>query len=229
MSNSTAADREMVIIPKGTPVSVQLELKRLLETSVTLEQRTILKRLANNPKMRDVWSELARRDRKTHDFVYPARHPTDSRWRGHRNGQDAALAETVHFVYLTAVDEPTVSKPEENERRRKELQDKAAYLRQIADELARIGAQEADSLRSAAERYDQAGAAVRGFNDPLTIKNDRGDRRVRATQILISAFLSERFGDRLDGTAATLTAVALDVPLPSPRASRSAFSGHKGS
>ena len=63
-------------------------------------------------------------------------------------------------------------------------------------------------------------------SDPLTIQNDRGDPVVRGVPIVIAAWLSETFGTRLDGTAATLGAVALDQKT-SERATRSAFSGPK--
>jgi hypothetical protein len=95
---------------------------------------------------------------------------------------------------------------------------KARSLYESASEIP----SEAESLNRAAAIYEANAAEVRAVDDPLTIKNDRGDPVTRGVQTVIAAFFRERFGQNLDSTAATLTTISLGLDNPATgRASRS--------
>ncbi len=142
------------------------------------------------------------------------------------------MAETLHFALLAASDGVPVTKPEEIAAKKAELLREAETLRQDAAAAAAgafgpVGAADAGALDRAAARKEAQAASGRPPTDPLMVKNDRGDPVTRGVQIIIAAFLEDRFGDRLYGTAAALTGVALGLPTPSARVSQSAFSGPK--
>lgn len=217
---------QVIIIPAGTPLSVQLELRRLLFDWETDHAIEILVRLATDTRMKTVWGELTRQDRKTGAFVHTARYPASLPVPNHQTPQDFALEQTVFLAFRFALDKVAVSKESENEANRAELTGKAARLRDMADELAEDGyvsANDIQAMRRAANRYEAAASDIRKPDDFLTIQNERGDRVERGVQTTLAGFFHHRFGNRLDGTAATLASVALGSQGLSPRASRSAF------
>ncbi len=214
---------EIVKIPNVLPGAVRAQLAYMLTSPITTDQLEVLKRLARDTRMINVWNELIRTDRKTGAFLYPAQHPAEESFANPAEAQAAALRETLHFAYKAAIDRVRVFKPAEIEQKRQELLNNAETFRARAEELAQIGAEEVPYILAAATRYEAAAGEVRKDDDPLTISNDRGDRVERGVQIAIASFLLERFGNRLDGVASTLTSVALGTNKPSARVSRSAF------
>jgi hypothetical protein len=219
----------VIVIPAGTPLKVQLELQRLLHEQKTEDAIEILVRLATDTRMKTVWGELTRQDRKTGAFVHAARYPA-SLPVANDPTQDIALGETLFLAFRFALDRVAVSKESENAANRAKLAGKAARLRDMADELAedgQVSADDIEALRRAANRYEVAASEIRKLDDALTIQNERGDRVERGVQTTLAGFFHQRFGNRLDGTAATLASVALGGQGLSPRASRSAFSRRK--
>jgi hypothetical protein len=214
-----------------------------------IEQRAILGRLAADPRMRGVWAELTRRRRPSRDFVHPARQPKHVPLLPPDDAQENALAELLHLALRTAADERAAGKLSEVEQTQRALRQEAQTLRRLADDLtASVAAApenapniplidlsqylaDAAALRRVAGWREALAAAGRGADDPLTITNSRGEPIRRGVQITIACFLLTRFGDRLDGTAATLAEVALGLNKKgsgSRRASRSALSRQGG-
>jgi hypothetical protein len=195
----------------------------------------ILRRLSIDPRMERVWTELTRRDRKTGEFFHPVRRSGSLVNRTQDQAQHDEMARLFHFAFRATRDRMAVTKPSDIAPPLDLYAQRARVLRDIADDLDAINSADprvsadAATLRRVAAWQDQAIAAMRPPTDPMTIKNHRGDPVARGVQILIAAHLEDVFTKRLDGTAATLAAVALGLELTSPRVSRSAFSGRKPS
>lgn len=218
----TAAAGEAIRLPAWTPEAVVNAIKWIASRPLQPDHADVLTRLATDPRMRGVWRELARSNEDDSGFFHAARPPARARPRSVVDAQADALGETFHFVWCVASERKAVSKPGQVEAERERLLHRASVIREAAGHPAQ--AAEADALRRAADRYEAAAAKLRGADDPMMIKNNRGDPVVRGVQVLITAFLLERFGSRLDGTAAILAGVALGATT-TPRAGRSAFSG----
>lgn len=194
-----------------------------------------LRRLAIDPRMETVWTELTRRDRKTGEFFHPVKRHDSLLNRTQDQAHQEELGRLFYFAFCAARDRMAVTKPSDIAPSRDLCEQRARVLRDVADDLDAINSADprvsadAATLRRVAAWQDQAIEAMRPPTDPMMVKNKRGDPVARGGQIVIAAHLLDVFGDRLDGTAATLTAVALDLKATSPRVSRSAFSGRKPS
>ncbi|OZB21970.1 MAG: hypothetical protein B7X49_17400 [Acidiphilium sp. 34-64-41] len=184
----------------------------------------IFTRLISDERMSAVWKTLQARKRPVRQYLYPAIQPPHAPPTDAEGRQAAALAETFLFALTAARDGVRVSKPDESERRRQEILQQATIF---SDSAKFLPPQDAETFARATAQWTAAANNIRGADDPLTVSNDRGDRLARGVQIIIAVFLLDRFGNRLDGTAATLTAVALGLKSSevSVRVSRSAFSG----
>ena len=223
--------------PAAKPPWIIEAVRRIeLDFCPTPEQRAILDRLLDDPRMNSVWRELKRH------IARPR-----AAWSASPALPDVpadAMAETLHFIFRTARDQRTAGKLDETELVRLALLQEAETLRRVADDITtsvRVAPRyitdttdlsqclaDADALRRVAAWRESLAATIRGADDPITITNSRGDPTERGVQITIADFLKSRFGDYLHGTAATLTAVALGLSrTPSPRVSRSAFSAPK--
>jgi|GEM_PF-3332057 len=226
-------DQDGLPTPAARPLWIVEAVRRIeLDFHPTPEQRAILDRLLFDTRMNSVWRELKRR-------------PAQARaaWSASPALPDVltdAMAETLQFAFRTAQDQRTATKLDEAEALRFSLLQEAKTLSRVADDVtASVRAApryiadttdlsqflaDADALRRIAAWREALAATIRGADDPITIANSRGDPIERGVQITIAAFLKDRFGDYLHGTAATLTAVALGLSqTPSPRVSRSAF------
>ncbi|MSP02562.1 MAG: hypothetical protein EXR07_16160 [Acetobacteraceae bacterium] len=195
--------------------------------------------------------ELTRRDRKTGGFIHPAVpeaffspgdmlriHGEDTRPRDQEDEQQAAVREVICISRGAASDRRAATKLAPVTAIREKYQNRSATLEEIAAELIRnaeakasadplqagMMISDAATLRRVAEWCQTQLRWIRGADDPLTIEHDHGDALARGVQITIAAFLRDRFGAHLHGTAANLTAWALDLDnVPSARVSRSAF------
>jgi hypothetical protein len=192
------------------------------------EAAQILIRLILDSQMVGVWRELGRLRRGTDEYLHPARPPAHAPPRSPYEAQQSALAESLHFTFRSASDGRRATTLEETAKMRAELLAQAAMLRELAAQTPADGdvadMLESGALMRAAARLEAQAAAARGADDPLTILRHTADPRARGVQIDISSFFLERFGDRLDRTAATLTTVALALPKRNLRAGRSALS-----
>ncbi len=224
-----------VRVVKGTPLEVARIAGSIGGSLQTAHEGQILQRLLTSAKMRDVWTELQRKERKSGRYLHPATGLDPNRYRDQDEMQQAALGETLCFAYCAARDRVSVSKMAEVEAKRTELKYIADALRVCAERIQHeknlgIAVSTPPSAPMAtAEYYVEQILNLRDAADPLVVKNHRGDPVTRGVQIVIAAFLKDRFGDRLDRTAATLAAVALGLRSHevSERAARSAFSGRR--
>jgi hypothetical protein len=171
-------------------------------------------------------------------FFHPPR--SSSERLSAEEAQLAAIRDILQLVISAAGDRIAVSKIEELEAAKLRWRDDAIRLRvlahdfELAAELGMLGidnpevralvSQEVQVARRFADRLEHLTSGMRGPDDPLVVSRHRGDPIVRGVQIMISVKLEETFGERFDGTAATLTSVALGAET-SPRVSRSALAG----
>jgi hypothetical protein len=226
------------------PQPIRDLVEELQQTDLATEQLLILKRMASDVRMKNVWGVLLSRSRKTGAFAYPAQRRDDTPSHLGDDLQFSAIREIFHFVFTAARDKMKVSKVEEVFQNRELLLENIARLRSLADDLdlaaARdlfgvadphskaLAAQDVAALRNVARWLEHLTSAMRGPGDPMLVKKVRGDPVARGVQILTATKLEKLFGKRLDGTAATLASVALGVKA-SARASRSALSKTKPS
>jgi hypothetical protein len=229
----------MLELPEWTPEPVKPILEGLHQHPRTFgPRRAVLERLLTDPRMRVVYDEFLRRDRKTGNFFNSAR--SSSEGRSAEEAQLAAIREILQLVLSAAGDKIAVSKIEEIEAAKLRWQDDAKRLRllghdiELAAELGMLGIDDPESrsqasqdiqlVRRLATWLEHLTSTMRQPDDPLIVERHRGDPIVRGVQIMISVKLKETFGERFDGIAAILTSVALGAET-SPRVSRSALAG----
>jgi hypothetical protein len=233
-----------ISLPTWVPETVRKIIQELEQSDLIPEQRSILKRLATDKRMQNAWGVLLGRDRGSGQFVYPALPRGGRRLGSGEDYQLSALSELFYFVFTAARDKMMVTKPEEILRNKEHLLENAKRLRILASDLdlARIrgmfGVADPQSkmlaerdvlaLRHVANWLEHLTSASRRSDDPLIVKKHRGDPVARGVQILTAVKLEELFGNRLDGTAATLASVATGIRT-SARASRSALTKEKSS
>jgi hypothetical protein len=206
------------------------------------EQHAILDRMTTDDRMKNVWALLLSRKRPSREFAYPARPRDGAVSKSPDEIQFDALRELFHFVFSAARDRMTVSKPIELQQSKEDLAKNAKTLRAVAHDLdlaaetgqlgvagardKQLATLNSASLRHVAGWLDQLSAAHRRPGDPMIVERHRGDPVVRGVQILIAVKMEELFGDRLDGTTATLTSVALGKKATA-KTTRSAFKTQK--
>jgi hypothetical protein len=231
----------MTELPDWTPESVKPILEELDQHPRTSgPRRAVVDRLLTDSRMRAVYDEFLRLDRQTGNFFHPSRVSPE----GHslEEAQLAAIREVLQLVISAAGDRIAVSKIEEVEAAKLRWDDDANRLRvlardiELAAELGMLGIDTPESQAQALQHVQLARrfaswlehltSSMRSADDPLIVERHRGDPIVRGVQIMISVKLEEQFGDRFDGTAATLTSVALGAET-SPRVSRSALAGKR--
>jgi hypothetical protein len=224
-------------LPDWTPVFLQPLLERMdRHPSCSGHRRAVFERLVTDPKMRMVYDEFVRRDRKTGEFLHRAKNRADE--QSVEDAQMSAIREVLQLTVSAASDRISVSKLEQIEEAQQRWGNIATRLRELAHDMElaaklemlglddpvskALGMQDLQTLRRVAKWVDHLTSAVRRPGDPLIVRRHRGDPIVRGVQIMISIKLEEQFGERLDGTAATLTSVALGAET-TPRVSRSAL------
>jgi hypothetical protein len=227
------SDRRPLVLPDWLPPSVADRARKIEITAHTDEQLAILARMATDGRMRSVWRELTRRERKTGAFFHPAKARPDLNFTSPDQIQAQALDELFFFVFSAARDRMSTSTPDQVEAVRrgtmvrvKILRECASFLRQkCVDQPQAIA--DAEAVDRVANWFQGLATGVRSSSDPLTVRRERGDPIVRGVSAIIGVWLSERFGKRLDGIAAKLASVALGKPAKA-RAVRSALRRTKG-
>jgi hypothetical protein len=222
----SSGDGLLIRLPGWTPPGVAREIGIIAAMPLADEAAAILIRLVWDSSMVRVWGELGRQRRGTNEYLHPARPPTHRPPRSPYLAQQAALAETLHFAFRSVIDGRRATTMGEIAHMQAKLLAQAALLRDLAAQTPPNGEVadilEAGALLRRASRLEAEAAEMRGADDPLTVVRHTADPHARGVQIDISSFFLERFGDRLDRTAATLTAVALGFPKHNLRAARSA-------
>jgi hypothetical protein len=227
--------------PDWTPEFVRPLLTSLGRNRASRAARRIaFELLLNDRRMQPVYNQFLRRDRKSGDFLYPAK--LRKRNQSLEMAQLAALREVLCVVINAAGDRISVSKLEQLHRANQRWGTLATQLRELAHDMhsalefgllgfddrksKALGARDGIALLHVANWLDHQISALRRPGDPLIVKRLRGDPVARGVQIMISIKMKEQFGDRLDGTAATLTSIAL-ATAATPRISRSALAKRK--
>lgn len=227
-------------VPSWIPELVRPILELMsANPACTGRRRPVFDRLLEDPRMQPVFNEFLRRDRETGDFLYPAKFRNSE--QSSEDAQVTAIREVLQLTISAASDRISVSKIEQIDEAGQRWSDQAAQLRIIAHDMAleaELGMLELDpatpalssrdvlALLRVAKWLEHLKSGLRRPDDPLMVDRHRGDPIVRGVQIMIGVKLAEQFGERLDGTAATLTSVALHVET-TPRTSRSALTEPK--
>jgi hypothetical protein len=222
--------------------AVEKAIQRVENPDWVREQRAILERMKTDDRMKKVWALLLSRKRPSREFAYPAR-PRDS--TGSKSTDEIqfdALCELFYLVFSAARDQMKVSRPIEIQQSKQDLAKNAKTLRALAHDLdlaaetgqlgiasaqdKQLAALNSASLRHVAGWLDQLSTAYRRPDDPMIVERHRGDSVVRGVQIMIAAKMEQLFGNRFDGTTATLTSVALGKEATA-KTTRSAFKKQK--
>jgi hypothetical protein len=184
----------------------------------------ILRRLATDLRMKDVWAELSNRDRKTGAYIHPAAVQDGSPHKTPDEAHAHALGVTLFQAFLSTVDKRAAGKLEPVIQARQRLLSEAEMLRGLADELRRSVAaapayilakqsldqekSDVDALLRVAVWRENLAAEMRGSDDPLTIHHDRGDPLVRGVATDMASLFAWIFGNHLYGLAAKIAGVA---------------------
>ncbi|HEY5306115.1 MAG TPA: hypothetical protein VIJ52_05535 [Pseudolabrys sp.] len=220
------------------PPWVAEAMRRIRIDGIRPEHESILIRLTTDPRMNAVWAQLTRRDRTDPTrFLYSAvRRPGDPELDTEQ-AQHHAMGATLHFAFSTVRDKMAVSKLEESEKLREQtlnvatiVWDVAGKLPEYVSKFPEIAAetlpgnpQTIEAIRRTSIFLMRVADLIRGADDPMTNVNSHGDPLARGIQTNMASLFKERFGSRLDGLAAIVTAVVLSlVEIPDAAISRSA-------
>jgi hypothetical protein len=209
------------VIPAWVPGSVAGWMRQqLADDQQWGVDRDIVLRLATDPRMRSVWSELLRPSRRPEGgFLHPAKvdwAPTAV------ERQDMALVLLLGQVYAGVGSRAAL---------RSDVEQHRAELRELADKLRReaedLGAEEdfasvplaewrSPKLNAAADVLEARAAHI-DDRYCLIVERDRGQLEARPAATWISNSCVMLFGSPLHGVTAILTSVALDCEVPEER------------
>jgi hypothetical protein len=177
--------------------------------------RTILIRLLTDPRMRSVWAELTRKERRTGRFLHPS--------RLERFAEASERQHRTMGVLICSVLWPLGHGVPSTARLRRDVDKDRAEAREMARKLrewaAREGAIErygwlvrAKKLEDAAEALDviAAEAEARCF---AVVDRDRGSLEARGLAMWIADSCEMLFGSPPPSVIATMTSVALDCEV----------------
>jgi hypothetical protein len=182
--------------------------------------------------MKNVWRELTKRDRTSGQFSYPAKSCPDKPLLTQDDLQRLALRELFNAAFCSARDGISTCTLDQAMARRREMMARATFLRECAEMRRQdvlggpVAAADAAAVDRVAEWFEAISKDIRSIGDPLSVQRERGDPTANGVAVIIGFWLSERFGQRFDGIAATLSSVALGKQA-SPRAVRSALARTK--
>jgi hypothetical protein len=182
----------MIELPNWTPEFVRPLLGELDRNPACIgERRVALDRLANDKRMRSVYDEFLRHDRKSDKFLYPAK--IRKRDQLDDAAQLTALREVLCVVMSAAGDRMSVSKLEQLRDAKRRWGDLAVQLRGLAHDIGMamesgllgfndpqsktLGARDVIALYHIANWLDHQTTALRRPGDPLIVKRHRGDPR----------------------------------------------------
>lgn len=239
-----------IVLPEGLlnehPRIAEFLRSMWSEANSSSDSQAILGRLASDPRMLTVYATLLQKDRSTNQYLHAARttnldgQPYAIYVLGADERQHGAIEETLYNTFRAAMNRNIlrVTKDDEVEPARQALKARIDILNEVAAAMRETAGEHLGKpaeRRAAMEMFADARALLRaadwnrklllklrGPNDPLTVKNHRGDPIARGVGSTIASFLNDRFGSPLYGTSATLTSVALGQEV-SDRVIRSAF------
>lgn len=182
-------------------------------------------RLANDQRMRAVWNELLRKDRRTGEYCRAAKPRSGPSPLTKEENQLFAIQDVIRFTLTAVRDERVVTRPEDIEQSRAHLNSKSDQLviltndLRLAIERGQLGIADAPARELAGEHLTallhvadwlrNLALALRGPDDPMTVQRVRGNPLVKGVQITLASLCTELFGSRLDRTVATIASVAV--------------------
>jgi hypothetical protein len=181
--------------------------------------RQILVRLATDPRMRNVWLQLVKRDRKTGRFCQPALIPSPELVGAAAERQNWAMTLLFSLAFGYAVSPPSVTLRRELENLRAQKQELARKLREQAEEQYEIEhAFGVEDDGSRAEKLDAAAEALEKMAEDagsgcIVVERDRGLGEPHALAVRIAERCQWLFGSPLYTVTATFTSVALDAQV----------------
>jgi hypothetical protein len=240
---SLVSETDTIPLPRWLPRYVVRSVGIIAANMIkTDEQQEILARLTTDVRMQLVWQQFVRRNRNTGEFYYQAKRiPGRDDLKDQDAVQAEALGELFKFAYCSARDKISTSTLDQAMDRRREMINRATILRECAEMRRQDLVEDAQAVADAAavdrvaEWFEGISNDTRSIADPLSVQRQRGDPTVNGVAgdptvngvaVMIGIWLSDRFGKRLSGIAATLASVALGKPA-SPRAVRSALARTK--
>jgi hypothetical protein len=210
-------------MPKWVPRRIaDFARKMLADELADPDCGPILIRLLTDLRMRTVWSQLARRNRKTGRFLWPAACLTPGETAEER--QEFAMVILFSMICGVAPYHPSATLRRDLESARAQQQALARQLREEAEEQEAIEQWEndrpsrADKLHAAADALDEI-AAEAGTREIAIVERDRGNLDAHGLAISIARKCCWLFGAPLFSVTATLTSVALDCKIPRERVS----------
>jgi hypothetical protein len=212
LTSENSAPNASLDVPKWVPEAVNRRAQDLRAKTNSAELIAILQHLVVAPRMRDVWTELTKHQRKksrtTESFLYPARVQSAATTAAQR--QDEAMATLFEAIVQLAANGIDIfvrakSHPKKNKWNKMafRLREDAAYVRDTGD-LSR-----SERLLDAALAYDEL---TNPLQDTDELLNDQ-DRVLRLEEREFAIHLARKFhslfGSGLYRTTATLTSVIL--------------------
>jgi hypothetical protein len=223
----------MISLPDWTPEYVRpLLLEMDVHPACSGARRVAFEQVVHDERMKLVYDQFLRRNRQTGAFLHPAKKQASD--QSADQAQQAAIREVLRLTVSAAGDRMSVSKLEQLEMARQQWGDISLQFRglahdmELASERGLLGlddhssqnlvAGDIQAMHRVANWVDHLASSMRQPDDPLIVARDRGDPIERGVRILIGITLEEQFGQRLEGTAATLTSVALSgAPMSARR------------
>jgi len=198
------------------PQKILIKKRLLTVPRLTDPSRTILTRLLTDPRMRSVWAELTRKERRTGRFLHPSRLERYAEASERQDRAMAALISSVLWPFGHGV-RPTARLRRDVDKDRAEAREMARKLRELA---AREGAVEryytlvrAKKLEDAAKALDDIASDALGGSFAV-VDRDRGSLEARGLAIWIAHSCEMLFfGSPLPSVIATMTSVALDCEV----------------
>jgi hypothetical protein len=192
-------------IPGWFPKRIEDRARRVYARALhrSQEDATLVARLITDPRMETVWSELEKRERKSHQptptFHHKARVDVPLGPQGEIDIRYKVMAELLERAYLAAKTPRILQSYAQYAGLANQLRIDADRVRN--DQLGGAKAERlADRLDKAAEAYDEMGKL-------------ESPNHYRAAVADIAEFMSERFGSRMYGLTATIASVALECEI----------------
>jgi hypothetical protein len=193
------------------PQKILIKKRLLTVPPLTDPSRTILTRLLTDPRMRSVWAELTRKERRTGRFLHPSRL---ERFAEASERQDRAMGALIFSVLWPYGHgwRPTARLRRDVDKDRAEAREMARKLRELA---AREGAVERPYTLVRAKKLEDAAEALDDIaRDRFdVVDRDRGSLEARGLAKWIAGRCEMLFGSPLPSVIATMTSVALDCEV----------------
>jgi hypothetical protein len=202
-----------------------------------ISEKEVLKRLATDPRMQRVWTELYRRQRKSNKFVHSVKRFFQRDFRqlefpeiaaaltkafatlSGAEQQDMAVGHFLEAAWFFAATPLPLMTEDRINSQVKSYRRMASQLRKDAEGLRALHlGNDAANLESAAIRCEQIADQVRPTHEeirwllPIAARR-RGDEIMRGYVLRVSAHCHDAFGKWLTGTVATAASVALSKKI----------------